>query len=99
MFASILTLAVIGALIFGPQVLLVGTTPVDLAKRGTAAAACGFVNFTGYLGAAAGDQVTGHLVDTYDWHAALWFWAACPFAAAIIVAPLWSAVRGDHGRE
>lgn len=98
-FASILTLAVIGALIFGPQVLLVGTTPVDLAKRGTAAAACGFVNFTGYLGAAAGDQVTGHLVDTYDWHAALWFWAACPFAAAIIVAPLWSAVRGDHGRD
>ena len=96
--ASVVTLAVIGALIFGPQVLLVGTTPVDLAKRGTAAAACGFVNFFGYLGAAAGDQITGHLVDRYDWHAALWFWAACPFAAACIVAPLWSAVRGDRDR-
>jgi sugar phosphate permease len=93
--ASVVTLAVIGALIFGPQVLLVGTTPVDLAKRGTAAAACGFVNFFGYLGAAAGDQVTGHLVDRYDWHAALYFWAACPFVAAIIVAPLWSASRRD----
>jgi sugar phosphate permease len=93
--ASVMTLAVIGALIFGPQVLLVGTTPVDLAKRGTAAAACGFVNFFGYLGAAAGDQITGHLVDRYDWHAALWFWAACPFAAAVIVAPLWSATRRD----
>jgi sugar phosphate permease len=94
--ASVVTLALIGALIFGPQVLLVGTTPVDLAKRGTAAAACGFVNFLGYLGAAAGDQITGHLVDHYDWHAALWFWAACPFAAAIIVAPLWSATRRDR---
>lgn len=91
--ASVVTLAVIGALIFGPQVLLVGTTPVDLAKRGTAAAACGFVNFFGYVGAAAGDQITGHLVDRYDWHAALWFWAACPFAAAVIVAPLWRATR------
>lgn len=87
--ASVITLAVIGALIFGPQVLLVGTTPVDLAKRGTAAAACGFVNFFGYLGAAAGDQVTGYLVDRYDWQAALWFWAACAFAGAIVVAPLW----------
>lgn len=93
--ASIITLALIGALIFGPQVLLVGTTPVDLAKRGTAAAACGFVNFLGYLGAAAGDQVTGHLVDRYDWHAALWFWAACALVAALVVAPLWSATRRD----
>lgn len=90
---SVVTLAVIGALIFGPQVLLVGTTPVDLAKRGTAAAACGFVNFFGYLGAAAGDQVTGQLVDTYHWQAALWFWAACAFVAAIVVIPLWRATR------
>ncbi len=88
--ASVITLAVIGALIFGPQVLLVGTTPVDLAKMGTAAAACGFVNFFGYLGAAAGDQVTGYLVDRYDWQAALWFWAACAFAGALVVAPLWT---------
>lgn len=94
--ASVITLALIGALIFGPQVLLVGTTPVDLAKLGTAAAACGFVNFFGYLGAAAGDQVTGYLVDHYDWHAALWFWAACAFVAAITVAPLWGATRRRH---
>lgn len=93
--ASVVTLAVIGALIFGPQVLLVGTTPVDLARRGAAAAACGFVNFVGYIGAAAGDQVTGYLVDRYDWHAALWFWAACAFGGAVIVLPLWRV----HGRR
>lgn len=90
-FASVVTLGFIGALIFGPQVLLVGTTPVDLAKRGTAAAACGFVNFFGYLGAAGGDLMTGRLVDQYDWHVALWFWAACAFAGAVIVLPLWTA--------
>jgi MFS transporter, OPA family, glycerol-3-phosphate transporter len=88
---SVMVLALIGALIFGPQVLLVGTAPVDLARDGAAAAAVGFVNFFGYLGAFAGDQVTGVLVDTYDWHAALWFWSACALGAAVIVAPLWRA--------
>lgn len=95
--ASVVTLVFIGALIFGPQVLLVGTTPVDLAKRGTAAAACGFVNFFGYLGAAAGDQMTGRLVDKYDWHVALWFWAACAFVGAVVVLPLWTAQATKAG--
>jgi len=95
--ASIATLAVIGALIFGPQVLLVGTAPVDLARVGTEAAAVGFVNFFGYLGAAAGDRITGELVHVYDWHAALWFWAGCALGAALVVAPLWwaTAYRRD----
>jgi sugar phosphate permease len=94
---SIASLALIGALIFGPQVLLVGTTPVDLARPGTTAAACGFVDCIGYLGAFTGDQVTGHLVDRYDWHTALWFWALCAAGAALVVAPLWRtrAQRND----
>lgn len=90
--ASIVTLALIGALVFGPQVLLVGTAPVDLARVGTAAAACGFVNFIGYVGAAVGDQLTGYLVDRYDWHAALVWWASCAAAASVIVLPLWRAM-------
>lgn len=89
---SIVALALIGAMIFGPQVLLVGTAPVDLARRGSSAAAVGFVNFFGYLGAAAGDTITGSLVDAYDWHAALYFWAGCAAGAAVIVAPLWRAM-------
>ena len=40
--------------------LLVGTAPADLAHRGTSAAAAGFVNFMGYMGAATGDVVTGY---------------------------------------
>jgi len=40
-------LFLIGFCIFGAQVLLVGTFPVDLARRGTAAAAAGFVDFMG----------------------------------------------------
>ena len=91
LIASIAALAIVGALIFGPQVLLVGAAPVDLARGGTAAAAVGFVDFVGYLGASAGDQVTGALVDRYDWHTALVFWAAAALCAGVIVAPLWRA--------
>ena len=80
-----------GFCIFGPQVLLVGTAPADLARRGTAAAAAGFVNSMGYLGAFAGDQVTGYLVQHYDWRSAILFWASCAFAAAAVSALLWRA--------
>ncbi|HZN35789.1 MAG TPA: MFS transporter, partial [Pirellulaceae bacterium] len=45
--ATMLLLVVIGFCIYGPQVLLVGTAPADLARRGTSAAAAGFVNFLG----------------------------------------------------
>ena len=91
--ASVLVLFLIGFCIFGPQVLLVGTLPVDLARRGTAAAAAGFVNFMGYMGAAAGDKLTGHIVQDYGWKFAVRFWAACAFAGALIVACLWNTGR------
>ena len=89
--ATMVVLVLVGFTIYGPQVLLVGTAPVDLAKKGTPAAAVGFVNCMGYMGAYAGDQVTGYLVDTYDWKVAVSFWAGCAFAAAVSVAMLWNA--------
>ena len=86
---SVVILAFIGFTVYGPQVLLVGTAPVDLAKKGAAAAAVGFVNFMGYMGAFSGDVVTGSLVDNKGWQAGLYFWATCAFAAAVISAFLW----------
>jgi sugar phosphate permease len=79
----------IGFAIFGAQVLLVGTAPADLARRGTAAAAAGFVNFMGYMGAFTGDLVTGYLKHHYNWEKAIHFWAGCVVAAAAVVAVLW----------
>jgi MFS transporter, OPA family, glycerol-3-phosphate transporter len=88
---TVVLLALIGFVIFGPQVLLVGTAPVDLARRGTAAAAAGFVNFMGYMGAFMGDQVTGHMVDRFGWQKAVFMWAGWAFGAARLVAILWNA--------
>lgn len=89
--ASVMILFLIGFCIFGPQVLLVGTLPVDLARRGTAAAAVGFVNFMGYMGAAAGDKLTGRLVDEYGWKSAVRSWAVCALLGAFVIAFLWRA--------
>jgi MFS transporter, OPA family, glycerol-3-phosphate transporter len=94
---SVLILLCIGFFIFGAQVLLVGTLPVDLARSGTAAAAVGFVNFMGYMGAAAGDKLTGHLVEDHGWPTAVRFWAACAFAGALVIACLWNARAREAG--
>jgi sugar phosphate permease len=86
-------LFLIGFCIFGPQVLLVGTLPVDLARKGTSAAAAGFVNFMGYMGAAAGDLLTGRIAQDHGWRFAVIFWSSCALAGAAVIALLWNAGR------
>ena len=94
---SVLILFAIGFCIFGAQVLLVGTLPVDLARHGTAAAGAGFVNFMGYMGAAAGDKLTGHIAEDYGWEFAVRFWSLCAFGSALAIACLWN-VGGNPRR-
>lgn len=96
--ATILLLFVIGFCIYGPQVLLVGTAPADLARKGTSAAAAGFVNCMGYVGAAAGDYVTGSALETYGWEQAIFMWAAWALAAAVAAGMLWNvtAAHDSH---
>ncbi|MEO2024452.1 MAG: MFS transporter [Fuerstiella sp.] len=92
-------LVVLGFCIYGPQVLLVGTAPADLAHRGTTGAAAGFVNFMGYMGAATGDIVTGYFSDEAHggWQLAIWIWAGWAFAAAGCAALLWNATSERVG--
>lgn len=96
---TILLLVVIGFCIYGPQVLLVGTAPADLAHRGTSAAAAGFVNFMGYMGAATGDVVTGYYSSPTHggWQVAIYIWAGWAFAGAAITAVLWNTTARRIG--
>lgn len=89
---TMVVLVVIGFCIFGPQVLLVGTAPSDLAHRGTSAAAAGFVNFLGYMGAATGDVVTGHYSSAAQggWRSVICIWAGWAFLGAFITGFLWN---------
>ncbi|MDB4796791.1 MFS transporter [bacterium] len=82
-------LFLVGFTVYGSQVHLVGSAPMDLARKGTAAAGVGFVNCLGYVGAFSGDAVTGILVDRFEWRVALYFWAACAFVSAGTTGLLW----------
>ncbi len=88
---TLVLLVCIGFCIYGPQVLLVGTAPADLARRGTSAAAAGFVNCLGYIGAASGDVFTGRALDAYGWERAIFMWAAWALGAAVASGLLWNA--------
>jgi MFS transporter, OPA family, glycerol-3-phosphate transporter len=88
---TVLCLALIGFFLYGAQILLVGTAAQDFAKRGTTAAAAGFVDFMGYLGAFGGDVVTGWLLKHRDIHAAIVFWAGAAIVASLLSALLWRA--------
>jgi len=88
---TMVLLVVIGFCIYGPQVLLVGTAPADMARRGTSAAAAGFVNFLGYMGAASGDVVTGHFANSKHggWQVVIYIWATWALLGALLMAVLW----------
>lgn len=96
---TMLMLVVIGFCIYGPQVLLVGTAPADLAHRGNSAAAAGFVNFLGYMGAATGDVVTGYFSSPKHggWQTAIYIWAGWAFLGAILTSLLWNTTARRIG--
>ena len=95
---TMLILIVIGFCIFGPQVLLVGTAPADLAHRGTSAAAAGFVNFLGYMGAATGDVVTGYYSSPQHggWQKVISIWAGWAFLGALMTGLLWNTTSASR---
>lgn len=92
-------LIVVGFCIYGPQVLLVGTAPADLAHKETSAAAAGFVNFLGYMGAATGDVITGYFAGRGNtgWQTAIHIWATWAFMAAALTAVLWNTTSRKVG--
>jgi OPA family glycerol-3-phosphate transporter-like MFS transporter len=88
---TVVVLALVGFCIFASHILLVGTAAQDFARRGATAAAAGFVDFMGHLGATTGDVVTGLVRQRYGWDGAIACWALMALAAAAVVATLWRA--------
>jgi sugar phosphate permease len=88
---TVVCLALTGFCLYGAQILLVGTAAQDFARRGATAAAAGFVDFTGHVGAFSGDVLTGWMLKHHGWGGAIAWWAGAAFAAAALVATLWRA--------
>jgi OPA family glycerol-3-phosphate transporter-like MFS transporter len=96
MVGTVLLFGLAGCMIYGPQVMLVGTLPQDFSDRRVVAGAAGFINAMGYLGAWVGDVATGRVAHVRGWGAVLAFWNATAIVAALLVA---LAVRIKPGRE
>jgi OPA family glycerol-3-phosphate transporter-like MFS transporter len=88
---TIACLALVGFGVYGAQILLVGTAAQDFARRGATAAAAGFVDFMGHVGAFSGDVLTGLLRKHYGWAGATAWWAFAAAVAGLLVATLWRA--------
>jgi OPA family glycerol-3-phosphate transporter-like MFS transporter len=88
---TVVVLAMVGFCLYASHILLVGTAAQDFARRGATAAAAGFVDFMGHVGAFSGDVVTGWALRRYGWGGAILWWAFAGMAAAALVATLWRA--------
>ena len=86
---GLITLAAIGFFVFGAHVLIVAAAPMDFGTRKAAAAATGFIDGWGYLGAGLQGVGTGLLVDRWGWNAGFAFWIVCAFLGAGLMVLLW----------
>lgn len=96
---TVLCLALTGYFLYGAQILLVGTAAQDYARRGATAAAAGFVDFAGHVGAFSGDVITAWMLRRHGWGGAIAWWACAAFAAAAMVAMLWRVRAVDDGTK
>lgn len=86
---DMLFLALIGACVFGPQ-MIVGLAAAEFVDKRAAATSNGFAGTLGYFGAATAGYPIGIMIDAYGWHG---FFVALLVSSAVIflmLLPLWS---------
>ncbi len=95
---TMVCLGLTGFCLYGAQILLVGTAAQDYARLGATAAAAGFIDFTGHVGAFSGDVVTGWMLKQYGWNGAIAWWSFAAFFAAALASTLWHARPHESAR-
>jgi sugar phosphate permease len=95
---SLVFLAVIGFMTYGPHVLMVTALPMDYGGRKAAASVTGFIDGWGYIGASLTGIGTGFLIDNFGWNYAFYLWVAGAIGAAIFMTILWNQgpVKGKY---
>ena len=96
---TVVCLGLVGFFLFGAQILLVGTAAQDFARRGATAAAAGFVDFMGHVGAFSGDIVTPWTQKHYGWDGAITWWGCAGLASAVLMTTLWRARPNETPQE
>ncbi len=89
MLGHFFSMALIGFLVVGPQIL-VGVAAADFASKKAAAAANGLTGIVGYLGTAATGLGIGGLVDAYGWDIAFQTMIGASIASAFFFLLTWN---------
>lgn len=82
-------LALIGAFVFGPQ-MIVGLAAAEYVDKRSSSAANGFAGTMGYFGAAFTGYPVGMMLDHYGWDSFFVMMTASSIVVACLLLPLWT---------
>jgi OPA family sugar phosphate sensor protein UhpC-like MFS transporter len=82
-------LALIGFMIFGPQ-MLIGVAAVELASKNAIATSSGFVSCISYLGAACAGYPLGKIIQEFGWSGHFGSMLIASVLAVLLLLPLWN---------
>lgn len=83
-----LLMFLIGALIFGPQ-MLVGMAAAELSHKKAAGTATGFTGWVAYLGAATAGYPISKVIETWGWYGFFVALGICGVISVFLLLPLW----------
>ena len=84
---NVLVMALIGALLFGPDSLISGAAAQDAGGKYAVATAAGIVNGIGSTGALLQEYVTSGMSERYGWDKLFHFFAALSVISALCLVP------------
>jgi len=85
--ANFTVMALVGALLYGPDALLSGAAAQDLGGRQAAALAIGMINGLGSVGAVSQEFITRGVSHAFGWNAVFYVLLVSAVAAAALLAP------------
>ena len=86
---DMMLLGLIGAFVFGPQ-MIVGLAAAEFVDKRAAAASNGFAGTLGYFGAASAGFPIGMMIDSFGWNGFFIALLICSGIIFIMLLPLWS---------
>lgn len=89
-YLDLVLLALIGAFVFGPQ-MIVGLAAAEFVDKRAVSASNGFTGTIGYFGAACAGMPIGFMLDEWGWNGFFLTMLASSLVIFLILLPLWSA--------
>ena len=83
------SMALIGVLLYGPDMLVAGTAAMDFGTPAAAATVAGFVNGMGSIGAALSGVVVAWVADAWGWTAVFHLLVVMVLCCALVMASMW----------